>query len=121
LEWTLKYYTTGCPDWRWCYKYNYPPLFSDLLKFVPFFDRELVPYKAQNPVKALVQLCYVLPRESLQFLPKKLRERLQKDYEHLYPTEAEFIWAFCKYFWESHIDLPEMDIEILEKIVVEES
>ena len=25
LEWTFfKYYTMGCKDWTWCYKYHYP-------------------------------------------------------------------------------------------------
>ena len=25
LEWVMNYYTKGCIDWRWHYKYNYPP------------------------------------------------------------------------------------------------
>ena len=121
LEWTMKYYTTGCADWRWCYNYNYPPLFADLLKQIPVFEREFVPCLPPQPVKPLVQLCYVLPNESLQFLPKKLHDRLKKDHEDWYPTDAAFVWAFCKYIWESHIELPHIKIEELEKIVMEET
>jgi 5'-3' exoribonuclease 1 len=117
LEWTMKYYTTGCPDWRWCYNYSYPPLLCDLIKYVPFFDTEFVPFKPENPVTELVQLCYVLPRQSLQFLPEKLYKSLIREKLHWYGTDCEFHWAYCKYFWEAHPNLPHIDVGELETFV----
>jgi 5'-3' exoribonuclease 2 len=116
LEWTMKYYTSGCPDWRWCYKYNYPPLLQDLVKYIPLFDITFIEEKERNPVTELVQLCYVLPKHSLNLLPAKLYEIL-KDKEELYPENCEFVWAYCRYFWESHVELPEINIEDLEELV----
>ena len=115
LEWTMKYYTTGCPDWRWCYNYNYPPLFSDLLKYVPFFNIEFVENKKPTPVSELTQLSYVSPKESLNLLPPKLHERLIKT--NWYRNDCDVIWAYCRYFWEAHVLLPEIDIDELELIV----
>ena len=118
LEWTMKYYTSGCPSWRWCYQHNYPPLLQDLVKYIPYFDTAFFkPTDVQKPVSSLVQLCYVLPRQSLHFLPEKLYKRLKEEYDHIYPTDCEFTWAFCKYFWESHVDLPEINVNHLENIV----
>jgi 5'-3' exonuclease len=117
LEWTMKYYTVGCPDWRWCYKHNYPPLLQDLIRFIPYFDTEFIQQNTHVAVSPLVQLCYVLPNQSLSFLPEKLFKKLKYDYSDLYPTDCEFTWAFCRYFWESHVELPEIDINELEKIV----
>jgi len=119
LEWTMKYYTTGCPDWRWCYNYNYPPLFCDLIHCVPYFDNEFVEQVAPKPVTELVQLCYVLPKQSLQFLPDKLYQSLIKSHSDWYRTDCTFVWAYCRYFWEAHVNLPHIDINELEKFVVE--
>jgi 5'-3' exonuclease len=117
LEWTMKYYTTGCPNWRWCYNYNYPPLFCDLIHYIPYFDTEFVENIKQNPVSELVQLCYVLPKQSLQLLPDKLYNNLIKNHIDWYKSDCTFVWAYCRYFWESHVNLPHIDINELEKFV----
>jgi hypothetical protein len=117
LEWTMKYYTTGCPDWRWCYKYDYPPLLCDLLNYIPYFESELVQNKPANPVTELVQLCYVLPKQSLHLLPEKLYNKLLEQHSDWYNSDCEFVWAYCRYFWEAHVQLPEIDINELETFV----
>jgi len=117
LEWTMKYYTTDCPDWRWSYHYHYPPLLCDLIKYMPFFDTEFVSIKPDNHVTELVQLCYVLPRQSLQFLPENIYKAIIKEKLHWYDSECDFQWAYCKYFWESHPHLQHVDICELETFI----
>jgi 5'-3' exonuclease len=117
LEWTMKYYTTGCPNWRWCYNYNYPPLLQDLIHFIPYFNTEFVENNDKNRVSELVQLCYVLPKQSLQFLPEKLYKSLITHKLDQYRTDCEFSWSYCKYFWECHPNLPHIDVNELEQFV----
>lgn len=117
LEWTMKYYTTGCPDWRWCYKYNYPPLLQDLIRFIPLSNKEFVPEKNVNPVSEIVQLCYVLPRPSLNLLPTKLYFELIRRYDHWYKGNCDFVWAYCRYFWEAHVEMNDIDIDELERFI----
>jgi 5'-3' exonuclease len=119
LEWTMKYYTSGCPDWRWRYKYNYPPLLEDLIRYVPLQNTEFVVKKPENPVSELVQLCYVLPRTSLHLLPLKLYFELIRRYDHWYKGNCDYVWAYCRYFWESHVEMNEIDITELEHFVTE--
>lgn len=119
LEWTMKYYTSGCPDWRWRYKYNYPPLLQDLILRIPHQNTTFVPVVPENPVTELVQLCYVLPRTSLTLLPPKLYFELIKRYEHWYKGNCDFIWAYCRYFWEAHVEMGEINIAELETFIAE--
>lgn len=120
LEWCLKYYTTGCVNYKWCYQYNYPPLLQDLIKFVPVFGCNMIE-NDYTFVRPLTQLAYVIPCECYSILPETLQERLiqDSDIEIQNVDEYEYITAFCKYFWECHVELPVLDIEKIEYYVRE--
>jgi len=116
LEWVLKYYTQGCPDWKWKYQYNYPPLFSDLKIYIPHFEMDFIkPSKNNHSFSPQLQLAYVLPKSQLHLLPKKIKDFLLKNYGEYYPVEYQMQWAFCRYFWESHPQLPEIPLNLLEQ------
>ena len=119
LEWTYNYYTTGCIDWRWCYKYHYAPLFRDLVKYIPHMNTTFLEKKEKHAIEDVVQLCYVLPRANLNLLPFNANVVLLQRLGHLYDEDYDFKWAYCRYFWESHAELPTLNIEILESIVYE--
>jgi len=118
LEWTMKYYTTGCVDWRWSYRFAYAPLLKDLLKYTPKVETQMLVPKPKSPIKDIVQLCYVLPLASHHLLPSPiLAKYLRLQCPHYYDENLEFKWAYCKYFWEAHTDLPYINISDLEKVV----
>ena len=118
MEWTLKYYSDGCVNYRWCYNYDYPPLLEDLVKYVPTLDVEMIDTD-YSTISSTTQLAYVLPKQSLHLLPRPLQERLLRSYASYYSTNCRFEWSFCKYFWESHPIMKHFDIEELENITAE--
>ena len=118
LEWTMKYYTTGCPNWRWCYNYNYPPLLTDLIHHIPYFEKDLIIYKTPNPVTEIVQLSYVLPKQSLHLLPEQIYNKLLNKHSEWYKSDCSFVWAYCRYFWEAHVNLPHINIDELETFLM---
>lgn len=113
LEWTYLYYTNGCVNYQWYYKYNYPPLLQDLVNYIPVFDCRMVEYN-NYVVHPYTQLSYVLPTTSLQLLPESIQIYLLEKYDNIYSKHHKLEWAFCKYLWEAHIDIPYIDILQLE-------
>ena len=111
MEWTFSYYTTGCKDWHWKYDYNYAPLFKDLIKYIPFFETELIEMKEARPVESMVQLAYVIPTSSYDLLPKNVSTMLYDKFNVNGPYEMT--WAYTKYFFESHVEFPELNIDTL--------
>ena len=70
-----------------------------------------------EPVSQLTQLSYVLPKASLTLLPKKIKETLIKNMHDNYPDNCELEWSFCKYLWEAHPKLPNININKLEELI----
>ena len=118
LEWVLKYYIQGCPNWRWKYTFLYPPLLVDLVHAIPtkqthtYFSSTIT-----NPTNSMVQLACVLPKDQLHLLPTKYVDLLLEKHAEWYPTitDIKIQWAFCRYLWESHLLLPEISVDMLEK------
>ena len=117
LEWNYKYYTDDCINWKWEYKYNYAPLFSDLIKYIPFYSTTFVKENKSNNVTPLVQLCYVLPKESQYLIPDKKRVIVETVLSETYSKKNNLIWHYCKNLWESHLDLTPININDLELLV----
>ena len=114
LEWVFKYYTAGCPHWKWKYNYHYPPLLVDLVAYVPHYDTEFIQKNDSKPFSPYTQLSYVLPKSQFELLPKQISKYLLDKFPHLYSTHLEFQWAFCRYFWECHIRNTPIPLTILE-------
>ena len=116
LEWVFRYYTKGCPDWGWKYNYHYPPLFQDLIQHIPKRDTTFLKPTDVGPMHSFQQLAYVLPHAYLHLLPKRIAQLLYEKYPECYPKRYDFKWAFCRYFWEAHPILPDIPMELLNKI-----
>lgn len=121
LEWVFKYYTEGCPHWRWKYRYHYPPLFKDLVEFVPNFETEFINSNSgiNRPFKQQTQLAYVIPIWNNGLLSEKTNAAIKKLGMEKYYTECgelKFQWMFCRYFWEAHALLKEHPLAELEKL-----
>jgi len=111
LEWVFRYYTDDCPNWKWTYKYNYPPLFKDLCKYIPKTNQTLLSTNKQ-PFSPFVQLAYVLPKNNHNLLPEHIQNILTTT--NYYDDEITYQWAFCRYFWEAHALLPDIPMNVLE-------
>lgn len=118
LEWTYKYYTDSCYDWRWKYNYAYPPLLVDLTKHIPYFDVEYIKKQDYNPLDPRIQLSFVLPEKSFNKLLELPNETKEKIKSLLFYDSPRYSWSFCKYFWEAHVSFPHADISTLEKLVL---
>ena len=127
MEWTFRYYTRGCVDWKWTYANHYPPLLADLVHHIPDDTTHdptnafsFLRIKPKEPIRDVVQLCYVLPRASHALLPPSVERALMRSsMKDRYTDNGShnFKWAYCKYFWECHTDLPALDLRELEQIV----
>lgn len=112
LEWTMKYYTTYQIDWNFKYEHNYPPLLEDLYKYIPDNNtHEFITNINTCQINELTQLCYVLPGNSLNLLPKKISKKILNEFPNWYHAQQTFVWSYCRYFWEAHLVTEHLNME----------
>jgi len=107
LQWCLLYYSKSCPDTQWYYPFSYPPLFSDLLKYIPSKNSTLFKNENNQIYKhPLEQLCIVLPPKSYNLLPNSIEIKMlelieEYGFNHIV-NNIHLHWDFCTYLWEAH-------------------
>jgi len=117
LEWTFNYYSGNSIDWNWKYNYHYPPLLKDLSKYVPHWNYDVLTIETpQNDINEYIQLAYVLPKEKLSYLPSKYHYILVNELGDFYADDYGLIWAYCKYMWESHPNLPHLSVSTIKQL-----
>ena len=60
-------------------------------------------------------MAYVLPKNSLYLLEDNIKKYLLKNYNNYYAEDYEFHYAFCKYFWEAHVNFPYLNFKEFSK------
>ena len=115
LEWVCNYYQGKEISWIWKYNYSYPLLLNDLKLYIPHFDTQFIE-KNDYSFSSLLQLVYVLPQSQYHLLPNKVINYVKMNYKYLTNSDFPIKWAFCRYFWESHIEFDNISLDHLIKL-----
>ncbi len=95
IGWVYQYYVMGLPSWCDAYTWHYPPLMSDLNRYLKTLSQQTLdsltsfPIKS-NPALPFEQLLSVLPASQSKLLPKHYRELMVSEtspLSHYYPKQ----------------------------------
>ena len=114
-QWVLSYYTKGVSDWAWVYPYNYAPFACDLSQTIDiYYPKEEI---INKPIPAFQQLLCVLPPKSAKLLPHPLDDLFKKGSPLLKfcPDVFTINYEGKKKKWEGIVELPAVDITVVEK------
>ena len=114
LKWNYIYYTQGCPSWNWFYPYRNTPCLSDLKQFLKSIDLNKIQFDKSFPIQPIEQLLCVLPPQSSNLLPEKLRKLTHSHDSNIldfYPIDFESDYSGKTFLWECYPKIPFIDIK----------
>ena len=117
LQWVLKYYTSGCPDWRWIYSYHHAPLMKHMSSAVKDTRLKTARFNQNSAVEPFRQMMCVIPPLSKKVLHKNLRFiYTHKDLQQYYPSTFQMDYEGKKQDWQGIALLPFIDQHDMDKV-----
>lgn len=122
LVWVFKYYFSGCVSWSWNFEYNHAPTITDLSNYLNnnIEDINSIKFTNDKPVASIVQLITIMPKQSIELIPKKYHKLLTEfkyGLLHYYPEKYKLDTIFKRYYWQCVPILPPIDLQYIKNKV----
>jgi 5'-3' exoribonuclease 1 len=117
--WVLEYYLRETPHWKWAYPYFYAPFLSDLAHYCATINLGRPSYlrmKDDGPFSPFLQLLCVLPKTSIELLPKCMHPIIETIGALGFPDECEIDLSGKRHEWEGIVKLPLLPLHQIEKL-----
>jgi len=119
LDWILKYYTNGCPSFKWYYPHYYAPLIFDVCRILKTTFNVQYSEKDKIPHPQFQQLLAILPPKSKELLPLCL-STLSTDSKspiiNYFPTEFHIDYEGKYQLYQGIAILPIIDYTFLQQV-----
>lgn len=123
FEWVFNYYKYNEPlNWNWYYGYFEAPLLIDLYGYLDNYTwGDLTKFEKYNKIDSIVQLINILPRSSLEIIPKKYHKLYDETspINDLLPNDYGYDYEGKTYLYECHIKIPKLDLDRVANAVAE--
>jgi len=119
LVFCLEYYLIKVPSWTWFYPHRAPPTFLEFNNYLQSKSEQslinLIKFKKGVPFSPFEQLLLVLPKQSMNLLPREIKIPLT--YNKYYPSTFKLdILLGGKYIYSEPI-LPEINTTLIKDLI----
>lgn len=112
MKWIWAYYTGSPICYNWFYPHVLPPLWSSLHPYLGMHETGMLMQQDMQvcvrieELKAVEQLCLVLPLESWSLIPECLEKKIAMVAPQFFPSQFEFESIGKRFFWECEAAIP---------------
>lgn len=121
LVWIFRYYSHGCPNWHWFYKYPCCPTAKDIYRYLAT-NPDIVDYQfpLSRPISTEEQMLSILPPGSVGLLPTHLQELMTSSTSPIrdfYPNSFNIEMSYMRFFHETIPQLPPIELSRIQEAV----
>lgn len=117
MQWVIKYYSSGVPDWKWYFPYQYVPSAHIISKHIKTYKNPI--WTKNTPTTPFQQMMCVLPPKSAYLIPYPFKNFVaDKDgpLGSFCPKHININISGKRREWEGIVELPMVDFSVVQKI-----